>query len=279
MKQTLIDTHSHINFNAYQNDADEVIKRALDEDIQMIAVGSQISTSRRAVEYANKYDGVWAVVGLHPIHLQDIEVDEHEVQFKSKKEEFNYDEYKKLAEDKKVVAIGECGLDYYRINDIPADNDFIRNQQKEVFKKQLRLAQDLNLAVAIHCRDAYEDLIKLIKDFISEGNKTPRAVTHCFLGDMDIANALLDFGFYIAFTGIITFPKTEYLTRVVREIPLERILTETDCPYLTPAPHRGKRNEPSYVKHIAEKIAEIKNLSFEEVVRTTTQNAKKLFKI
>ena len=218
----LIDTHSHINFNAFKDDADEVIKRAFDEGVFMLAVGSQISTSERAVEYAKKYEkGIWAVVGLHPIHLEEIDIDEHEVKFKSRKEEFDYERYKKLAQDPKVVGIGECGLDYYRIDDIPADNDFLKAQQIRVFKDQMRLAEELNLPLAIHCRNAYEDLLSVIKEFIAEGHKIPRGVMHCYLGDWNLAKEFLNLGFALVCSGVITLPKSEVMQTVIKEDVLE----------------------------------------------------------
>lgn len=248
----LIDTHAHVNFSAFRNDADQVIRRALAEDIMLINVGSQYSTSKRAVEMAGKYpQGVWAAVGLHPIHIED---------------GFEREKYKKLAESKKMVAIGEIGLDY------KPEYFSSKEKQKEVLQKQLNLAKELNLPVILHCRMAHEDLIKTIQQL---NNSTIHGVIHCFTGDWQQAQAYLRMGFYLGFNGII-FKLN--LDEIIQKIPLERILLETDCPYLTPSQASG-RNEPLYMKYVAEKIAQIKNLSYKEVAEITSQNARKLFKI
>jgi TatD DNase family protein len=244
----LIDTHGHLNFNAYKDDADEVIRRSLEGDTWMINVGSQYDTSRRAVEIAEKYpQGVYAAVGLHPIHSGD---------------EFDRAEYKELAKSKKVVAVGEIGLDYKQ--------EYVssKEKQKEVLLKQLDFAKELNLPVILHCRMAHEDLLELI-------NSEMRGVIHCFTGNWQEAQKYLEMGFYFGFNGIIFKMDLE---EVVKRTPLERILIETDCPYLTPPQTEG-RNEPIYVKYVAEKITQLKNLTFKEVVEATTKNAKKLFKV
>lgn len=285
----LIDTHAHVNFSAYKEDGDEVVKRALDENIWMILVGSQWSTSKRAIEYVAKYDkGVYAAVGLHPSHLEEQQIkDENEIEFSTRKEDFDFDKYKELAENKKVVAVGEIGLDYYRIKD-GLEGDEIKYKQKQVFMEQLDLARQLDKPVIIHCRDAYSDLFDLLSLFSAGCASCPhacpgaggvplRGVIHCFNGNLEEAKKFLNMGFYISFTGIITF--SNQYDSVIKEIPLNKILVETDCPYLTPVPHRGKRNEPSYVKYIAEKIAGVKKISFEEVAGETTKNAKELFGI
>lgn len=285
----LIDTHAHVNFNAYKEDGDKVIKRALDENIWMILVGSQWSTSRRAVEYVAKYgEGVYAAVGLHPLHLEEQLVkDENEIEFSTRKEDFDFDKYKKLAENKKVVAVGEIGLDYYRVKKGP-EGDEIKYRQKQVFMEQLDLARQLDKPVIIHCRDAYQDLSDLLSLFGAgcascphacpgAGGTPLRGVIHCFNGSKEDAQKFLNMGFYIGFTGIITF--SDQHDELIREIPLDKILVETDCPYLTPAPYRGQRNEPSYVKYVAQKITDVKKISFEKVAEQTTKNARGLFNI
>lgn len=293
----LIDTHCHVNFNAYKDDSDEVIKRTLKEDIWMLNVGSQSSTSERAVKIAQKYKkGVYAAVALHPLHLWESYIDEVETGFKTRPEKFDRDFYKSLAQNPKVVAIGETGLDYYHL---PKDNtaetfrfpssragtkvsmkEIIKNQ-KQIFREHLDLARELNFPVIIHCRDAHKDVLDILKN-----KKDARGVIHCFTEDWKTAQKYLDLGFLISFTGLITFklkPKQQELQnkilKVVEKIPLEKIMIETDAPYLTPEPHRGKRNEPLFVRHIAEKIAEIKNLSFDKVAKQTTKNAMGLFKL
>ncbi|MFC1700926.1 TatD family hydrolase [Patescibacteria group bacterium] len=282
----LIDTHAHVNFNAYKDDGAQVIKRALDNDICMILVGAQYSTSKRAVEYAQKYKkGVYAAIGLHPSHLREQTVkDKNDINFSTKQEVFDLEKYRELAKDKKVVAIGEIGLDYHQ-----TEKEEDKYNQKQVFIEQLDLARQIDKPVIIHCREAYDDLFELLSVFSSgcascpyacpgAGGGSPlRGVVHCFAGDVEIAKKFLSIGFYIGFTGIITF--TEQYNNVIKEIPLDKILIETDCPYLSPVPERGKRNEPSYVRYVAEKIARIKEIDFNKVAEQTTNNAKELFGI
>lgn len=270
-KNLLIDTHAHVNFNDFKNDSNEVVRRALDSGIWMINVGSERKTSERAVRMAEEYEeGVYAAVGLHPSHLieQDVEREENgeTIKYKSKPEEFDYDFYLNLAKNKKVVGIGECGLDYFRNND-----ESFKEKQKEVFVKQLKLAREINKPIIIHCRDAHEDLLEILR----LEAELPSGVMHFFTGSLEQAKKYIELGFYISFSGVITFTKA--YDEVVKNIPLDRILIETDCPYVAPIPFRGKRNEPQYVKYVAQKIAEIKGLSFEEVAMQTTKNARELF--
>jgi len=272
----LIDTHAHLNFFAYRDDGDEVVKRVLKDNIWMINVGSQYDTSRRAVEYAQKYSqGVLAAVGLHPIHLKkqevDVSIDEYEsVEFKAGAEKFDYERYKVLAQNPKVVAVGETGLDYYR-------NAESKLLQREVLLEQIALAREIGKPIIFHCREAHQDLLEVLKNWEFVGNKRLRGVIHSFSGRWSQAQQYLEMGFYLGFNGIITFAR-DY-DRVVKEMPLERLLLETDCPYLTPIPFRGKRNEPAYVKYVAEKVAELRGISFEEVAEITTANARTLFNI
>lgn len=270
-KNLLIDTHAHVNFNDFKNDSNEVVRRALDSGIWMINIGSERKTSERAVRMAEEYEeGVYAAVGLHPSHLieQDVEREENgeTIKYKSKPEEFDYDFYLNLAKNKKVVGIGECGLDYFRNND-----ESFKEKQKEVFVKQLKLAREINKPIIIHCRDAHEDLLEILR----LEAELPSGVMHFFTGSLEQAKKYIELGFYISFSGVITFTKA--YDEVVKNIPLDRILIETDCPYVAPIPFRGKRNEPQYVKYVAQKIAEIKGLSFEEVAMQTTKNARELF--
>lgn len=272
----LIDTHAHINFNAYKDDGDEVVKRALEQEVWMINVGSEKKTSQRAVAYAQKYEqGVFAAVGLHPGSLSSQEIDakigdKEVVKMKTFAQEFDYEYYKNLAQDRKVVAIGEIGLDYYR-------NTATKELQKEVLLEQLSLAEETGKPVLLHCREAHEDLLKILRTWTLVGNKSLRGVIHSFSGRWSQAQEYLKMGFYLGFNGIITFAR-DY-DRVVKEMPLDRLLLETDCPYLTPEPFRGKRNEPRYVKFVAQKVAELKSVSLEEVAEATTKNAKGLFEI
>ncbi|MFH1036637.1 MAG: TatD family hydrolase [Patescibacteria group bacterium] len=278
----LIDTHAHVNFNAYKDDADKVIRRSLDDNVWMINVGSQYDTSKRAVEFAEKYqEGVYAAIGLHPIHLVSgifkVKMDEEETAFNTKEEEFDSTRYKELAlrlgsgqAKSKVVAIGEIGLDYYYKPKTKIKTETFKNLQKEILLKELDLAKELDLPIIFHCRMAHEELIEILK-----GKKGIKGVIHCFTGNWEQARKYMDMGLYLGLNGII-FKLN--LDEVIEKTPLEKIVVETDCPYLTPPPMAG-RNEPMYVEYIVEKIAQLKNLSHKEISDITTKNAKELFKI
>jgi TatD DNase family protein len=271
----LFDTHAHVNFNAYKDDAKEVILRSLAENLWMINVGSQYSTSKRAVEMAESYEsGIFAAIGLHPIHLETglvkIKDDPDEIQFKTIEESFDYEKYKELAKSKKVVAIGEIGLDYYYRPKTNVKLEAFKNKQKEVFLRQIELAESLSLPVILHCRMAHQEMIEILESHVNL-----KGVVHCFTGTLEQAKKYLDMGFYIGLNGIIF---KFNIDETIKKIPLDKILLETDCPYLTPLPMTG-RNEPLYIKYVAEKVANLKNLSYKELAQITTENAKKLFKI
>ncbi len=278
----IIDTHTHVNFNDFKNDADEVIRRSLSDETWMILVGSEYKTSKRALEFANKYEkGVYAAVGLHPTHVGGGDIKGEDYEFRAREEEFNYDIYEKLARFQKVVAIGEVGLDYYHL---PKDGDIpeLKRKQKEVFLSQLNLARELNIPIIIHCRQAHDDMIEILTEFKKENKEKfidgePWGVMHCFSGDEDLAWKYFSLGLYISFTGLITFSKQ--WDDLIRKMPSERFMIETDAPYMTPEPYRGKRNEPVLVTYVAKRIAEIKNLSFERIAELSTNNARRLFKI
>ncbi|MBI5071508.1 TatD family hydrolase [Candidatus Falkowbacteria bacterium] len=272
----LFDTHAHLNFEAFENDWRETAKRALLAGIKIINVGSNLETSKKAVAIAEEFsEGVYAAVGLHPSEVQE--------------EQLDIKEYKKLAAHPKVVALGEIGLDYYRLPDTirpegaggVADGKQIKtpteikNLQKEVLLKFLKLSEETKLPVIVHCRDAHADLIDLLEKFDKPKGFDARGVMHCFSGSFEEARRYLNLGFLISFTGIITFAHFEGET--LAKTPLNKIMVETDCPYLTPEPHRGKRNEPLFVEFVAKEVARIKNESYEEVARVTTENAKRLF--
>lgn len=258
-----IDTHAHLNFNAFRDDYKEAIKKAFDSNVKgIINVGSNFETSEKAIQIANEfanqsqndYFGVWAAAGLHPIHVKD--------------ENFNYNKYLELAKNPSVVAIGEMGIDLYH------DKTTV-DAQRDVFEKSLRIANHVRKPVILHCREGEEEMRAWL---IGERN-LPEGVFHCFAGDIDFANFVLDLGFLISFTGIITFTKNPKTLEVIKNVPIDKIMIETDCPYLAPEPYRGKRNEPAYVVEVAKKIAEIKNISLSEVENQTTKNAKALFKL
>lgn len=278
----LIDTHCHVNFNAYQTDAAEVIQNALARDIWLINVGSQFSTSQRAVQIAEKYpQGVYAVVGLHPIHLYQLHVDEAEqgLDFVSRAENFIKADYEKLLAHPRTVGIGEMGIDYFHL---PADEDLkkVKTRQKEVFLQGIKVAQEFAKPIVVHTRpskgtsDAYDEVIEVLKkaDYF-------QAVVHCFSGTKEQARQLLDLGVHLSFTGIITFPNAKEIQELVRFVPLDQMMVETDAPYLSPEPYRGKRNEPAYVELVAKKIAAVKNLSFDKVAQATTATARKFFNL
>jgi len=295
----LIDTHAHLNFHAFRDDADEVIKRTSANDVWVINIGSQYSTSKRAVEIAQKYqEGIFAAVGLHPIHLEARKVDPAEISgdagFQTRVEEFDYEKYKELAKFPKVVAIGEIGLDYYWKPKAKKRLEEFKEKQKKVFLQQLDLAKELNLPVIFHCRVAHDDLIEILNETMKQFNNVAiKGVIHCFTGNLDQAQRFLDLGLCLGFNGLIfkNVPALPDPAEIIQQIPLERILLETDSPYLTPLlaevpqswtkaeSSKEQRNEPLNARYVAEKIAQIKNVSFEKVAKVTTQNAKKLFQI
>lgn len=286
---SMIDTHCHVHFNAYKGEIPDIIQRSLDKGVNLITVGTQTDTSKGAIEWAEKYDGLWATIGLHPNHTCEQEfVDSNEFDARTKMvktrcESFDVAYYRELASHPKVVAIGELGLDYYRIPEHLNEEEVKIAQEREV-RAQLDLANDVDLPVVIHCRDAHADMCHILKKYIDEKKLERKGVVHCFTGTLAEAQKYHELGFLTSFTGIITFSsrKQEGLTllqEVVRDVPLEMMMIETDSPYLAPEPHRGKRCEPWMVEFVAQKIAELKNISLEEVISTTTQNAEKLFGI
>lgn len=287
MTPKYIDIHSHVNFTAFDADRDEVISRALDNDTWVINIGTQIDTSKSALALANKYEeGVYAVIGLHPIHTGASHHDEKELgeggkEFTSRGETFDKEDYRELLKDSKVVAIGECGLDYYHMNE-----DSIKIQ-KENFIAQVGLANETERPLMIHVRNNYEgknrnayaDVLEILKQYAKV-----KGVIHFFEGDLEDAKNFIAFGFMISFTGAITYPPKKSgrscdYEGIIKDLPLDIILTDTDSPYMAPVPYRGKRNEPVYVKEIVKKIAEIKNLPEEEVAKAIITNARRLFGI
>ncbi|OGE76756.1 MAG: hypothetical protein A3C85_02700 [Candidatus Doudnabacteria bacterium RIFCSPHIGHO2_02_FULL_48_21] len=280
----LIDTHTHVNFKAFKDDADDVVKRALDSGVWIVNAGTKFETSRSAVELAENYsDGVYAAVALHPIHLFEhrVDLDEEEASFHTDGEEFEVGSFRDLvARSTKVVAIGEFGLDYYRLPK-EHDHDAIKQKQKDVMIKHIELAKEIDKPLMIHCRpaegsmDAYQDVLKIL----DENYRSPNFEIHCFTGDAPTAMEFVKRGGLVALNGIITFDKTGRSDKVVKNLPLESTIFETDAPFLTPLPHRGKRNEPSYVRFVAEKLAQMKGIDISKVEEVTTANARRLFRI
>ncbi|MEK7546730.1 MAG: TatD family hydrolase [Patescibacteria group bacterium] len=328
------DAHTHVQFAAFDKDRKEVIERAIKNGVSIINVGTQADTSAAAIKLANEYAeglpaealakaGIYASVGLHPIHTEKSYHDKKELgngdsakAFNSRGEDFDYDYYKKLAFDPKVVAIGECGLDYYRLSEetpstdstssLQAGSGQAKEKQKKVFIKQIELAKDVKKPLMIHCRssvpkrtspqngagrNAFQDLIDILVS-CRLSLVSPPGVIHFFSGTAGDAKKLLELGFSFTFGGVVTFPprnRFDKLTaggnsagdydEVIKMIPLDRILSETDAPYVTPAPYRGKRNEPLYVIEVVKKLAEIKDVSTEEMAEKIFENAKRIFKI
>lgn len=284
----LFDTHTHVNFSAFKDDREATIQRALNNQTWMINVGTQADTSKSAVELAAQYpQGVYAAIGLHPVHTWQQLVDEEESHFKSREEYYDTTLYHSMITDK-VVAVGECGLDYFRLPE--GDKDQAIELQKQAFISQINFAKEHDLPLIVHCRDAYEDVLEILRAEYAGGP----GVIHSFTDTWETAKKFVDLGFYVALNGILTFAapksgrassteggrdKSGRLAEVVAKMPIDRLLTETDAPYLTPPPFRGKRNEPSYVRYVAEKIAEIRGRSSEDIASVTFENACGLFGI
>ncbi|NLT95144.1 MAG: TatD family hydrolase [Clostridia bacterium] len=253
----LFDTHAHIDDNRFAGETDQVIARAQKEGVSLIVnVGYDLLHAGQSIALAEKYDFIYASVGLHPHDAKDAD------------EKF-WQEIYKLANHPKVVAIGEIGLDYYYENSP-------RDVQREVFRRQIRVAKDLNLPIIIHNRDAHQDTLSIVRE---ENASLVGGVFHAFSGSWETAREVLNLGFYISVGGPVTFKNARKIVEVVEKTPLSSLLIETDCPYLTPHPYRGQRNEPAYVRFVAEKIAEIKKISYEEVAAVTKENGMRLFKI
>lgn len=287
------DVHAHVQFASYKNDADEVISRATTAGIYMIAPSSQNTTSERALEYAKKYDGrIWAAVGLHPLHLKRMFVDPSEGEgpaFETRGEKFDYDFYKTLAEDPKTVALGECGLDYHPRLQLSAGE---RDMQEKVFRQQIELALEVDKPIITHLRSgkvdgrrasANKDALNIIEEYSARGL---RGLIHCYSGNGKQGRRYMDMGFYLSFTGLITY--NAQWDALLAEMPFASITTETDAPYLTPEPERSEgektkegfvRNEPTGVIRVVEHIAKIRGVSVGEVATQTFKNAKKLFRI
>jgi len=244
-----------------EEEREDIIKRTLDNDVWLINVGSDLESSRLAIKIAEQYKkGVYACVGLHPTdNIGEI---------------FNIDEYRKLILNPKVVAIGECGIELH--SDKLTDGDSITPLIKQggIFKQQIELSLETDKPLMIHCRNAHEEVLEILEEY---RNKKLKGNIHFFSGTPEQAHQYIDLGFTISFTGVITFTK-DY-DEAVKAVPLDKIMVETDAPFVTPAPHRGKRNEPLYVQEVAKKIAEIKEISYEEVIETTTKNAIKFFNL
>lgn len=272
----LTDTHCHLDFPEYGKDLEQVIEKARQAGIAFIVnIGSSLKSSREAVSLSAKYDFIYASVGLHPHEWENFTA-------------ADISEIRSLAGDKKVVAVGECGLDYHRDHD--------KERQKQLFSAHIDIAKEKNLPLVIHTRDAHQDTLDVLRSSFPEGRI--RGVVHCFSGDEKVLSECLELGLDISFTCNITYPANSFnirrdpadnilqrdkkagdLRALVKQAPLERLLLETDAPFLPPQEFRGRRNEPAYVKYLVDAIAQIKGISFDEVSKQTEENARRLFKI
>lgn len=253
----LIDTHCHLDMNAYENDLEDVVRSAANNNVTgIITIGIDLASSHKAVELAKRFPGVWATIGIHPHNAANVDTD-------------TYQQLQVLAKDSanKIVGYGEIGLDY-------AKNYAPRDVQIKNFEEQLDVAKDLNLPVIIHDRDAHDETLNILKD---HAPFPALGVMHCFSGDIELAHKIIDLGLYISIPGIVTFNKSDAMQQVAREIPLERMILETDGPFLSPVPFRGRTNKPEYLLYTAQKIAELRGISLDDIARQTTLNSKTLF--
>jgi len=289
----MYDTHSHIQFKAYEDDRDEVIKKCKQKGMIMNAIGTQFKTSQDAIALAEKHDNIYATVGLHPIQSYKVKVDEEDTSFMSIAEEFDIDRYLELAKHPKVVAIGETGLDRFHIPDDKTTEELMA-EQIEVFMRHYTIAKQLDLPLVIHVRDpkknddgslpasTHVDMIRVLKEI----GEPIKGVIHCFSGNWSEAQEYLKLGLHLGFTGVVTYkpkqldPQAQLdLLEVVDNIPLDRMLVETDAPFLAPQEYRGKRSEPWMVEEVLKFIAKRRGMSFEELEGVTQKNARILFNI
>ena len=282
----IIDAHCHIQFPIYDDDRNEVIKRAQGAGVKMIVAGTQISTSEAAIRLSHEYsEDIWATVGFHPSHaaIGHWHHDANE-QKENTPEKFDIKRLKELATDFKVVGIGECGLDYYRLAE--SEKLKVKSIQKKVFMEMAELASELKKPLIIHCRpskdsdDAYVDLL----DLFFSGPKIEFKILHCFSGNLEISKKMSDAGFYFTFGGAVTFRAKRDKNKcayddVIKYLPVDMMMLETDSPYLTPVPYRRERNEPAFIAEVVRKIAEIKNMPLEDLAEKISGTANKIFKI
>lgn len=280
----LFDSHCHIQFQGFKDDRESVLIRCAEKNVVMNVVGTQKDTSKKAVEFAEKYKNIYATIGLHPIHLFPTRVDEEESSFVSREEDFKEEYYSELVKSEKVIAIGECGIDLYHI---PKDKNKaeVLERQRKVFLQQVAFANRYDLPLVIHVRDAHDELLDILKSNPPIGGRSSKSgVVHCYTSNWTNARRYLDFGFYLGFTGVVTFPpkKTdpqpqEDLLEVIKKCPLDRMLVETDAPYLAPQAYRGERCEPWMVEEVVKKIAEVKQADIAQVLRQINKNTQALF--
>ena len=275
----LLDTHCHLQFKGFDEDRGDVIKRIAEKGVVLNIVGTQKNTSKLAVELAEKYENFYASIGTHPVHLFPSHIDEEESSFKSREEDFDEEYYGELVKSKKVIAIGETGLELYHL---PKDKtvEEVLKKQKEVFVDHNNFAKKHDLPLVIHCREAHEEMANLLESF----GRNIRGTMHCFTGNWEQAQKYLKLGLYLGFTGVVTFPPKKTnpqqqidLLEVLERAPLDRIVVETDSPYLAPQICRGKRCEPWMVEEVVKKLAEIRKMEYKEVEDQVAKNTLALF--
>ncbi len=253
----LIDSHAHLEMPEFRRDLEQVIQRAEESDVGYIfTVGTEKKDWRRTLEITNSHPSIYAILGVHPHNAKEIDGE-------------TYPTLRELFRHEKVKAYGEIGLDFFR-------NLSPRDVQLRRFREQIGLARELRFPIVVHDREAHQETLEILK---SEKAEECGGIIHCFSGDYEMAKACLEMGFYISIPGSITFKNAERFREIVKRLPLESLLVETDAPFLTPEPFRGKRNEPSYVRYTAQKVAEIKKVSFEKVAEVTTENALRVYRL
>ena len=272
------DSHTHLNLAVFDKGRKEIIEKTLEQGVFVINIGTCYETSKKAVEIAQQYENCWATVGLHPSHTIPMKIDKSELVMNNKEdisegEVFN-GKFKSLLKKPKVIAIGECGLDYSYLKDFSEkDQAKYKKMEEKEFRKQIQSAKKYNLPLSLHVRDLYEKALIILEEEKYKGG----AVFHFFTGNVNQAQKILEKGFYLGFSGIITYSET--MNDVIKAAPLEKILIETDAPYVAPIPYKGNRNEPIYVKEVAKKIAQIKKLPLKEIEEATFKNTMRLFKL
>ncbi|MDF1812236.1 MAG: TatD family hydrolase [Verrucomicrobiales bacterium] len=257
----LIDTHAHLTSDRFKNHTDEVIQRARDCGVEkIVSIACDLADSKDVVDLASRYDNVYPTVGIHPCYVHEVE------------EESWLEQIKELAEQNSVAAIGEVGLDFYHDPPIGFSESEWRSRQSDYFVKQISLANELDLPLVIHQRESGDEVLEILNDF--PGTK---AVLHCFTGTRAQAEKALSMGLYLSFTGVVTYPKAPEVREMAAFVPEDRFMVETDSPYLSPVPFRGKSNEPAFVTHTAKKIADVRNISEQECAEISTENAHNFF--
>ena len=253
----LIDSHAHLDMPEFEKDREQVLERALEGGVtRVITIGIDLPSSLKALELANKYDFIFSTIGYHPHNAKDAD-------------DSTLEELAKLGREPKVIAWGEIGLDFYRRHSPP-------EKQKRIFEEQLDMAGHFDLPVIIHDRDAHREVFEILKE---KGNTSRKGVIHCFSGDYKMAMAFIEIGFHISIPGTVTYKKASVVQEVAASIPIESLLIETDAPFLTPVPERGKRKEPLFVTYTARKIAELRQMDFRELARRTSENVSRLFRL